>query len=131
MGRIKYTKELLEEVVKRSTSMSQVIRSLGLSPSGGGSYYHLKRKIEVYGISTSHFVNTTTGSKENYGGGRKRRPNNVIFTIKPLEGPYESGSSLKRAMLEDGIAEVCSVCGIGTEWNGNSLSLHVDHINGV
>lgn len=129
MARIKYTKELLEDVVSSSTSMGQVIRTLGLRPAGG-NYSHLKQKITRFGINTDHFVPTTTGSRTNFGGGTKRRSHEVIFSVKSVNGPYEKGVSLKRALLDEGRGEYCDMCGIGAEWNGFPLSLQVDHING-
>lgn len=35
-----------------------------------------------------------------------------------------------RELLIETFGEVCSDCGIGTEWNGRALVLHVDHIDG-
>lgn len=34
------------------------------------------------------------------------------------------------AMLADNYGEYCVECDLGTEWNGNPLTLQVDHING-
>ena len=41
-----------------------------------------------------------------------------------------SASLLKRAMLEAGIKYQCERCGSLPEWQGKSLTLQVDHIDG-
>lgn len=126
---MKYTRECLEPVVSRCTSMGQVLRELGLKPAGG-NYSHIKQTIQRFQISTNHFVSTTTGSKSNFGGGTKRRSLKVIFSIKPIYGPYEKGQSLRKALIDTGREYVCQVCGQRPWWNDRPLTLQVDHING-
>lgn len=36
---------------------------------------------------------------------------------------------LRRSLLEIGIIEKCVYCGIGSEYNGKPLVLHIDHID--
>ena len=50
-GYTKYKKEILEEIVKNSVNYLQVIRSLGLSESGG-SQQHIKKIITSFEIDT-------------------------------------------------------------------------------
>ena len=43
---------------------------------------------------------------------------------------YTSSYHLKRRLLRESVIEnCCAVCGL-TEWRGQALSLHLDHING-
>jgi hypothetical protein len=49
---MKYTRELLQEVVKESYSVAQVLRKLGLRQAGG-THSHLSRRIKAFGIDTS------------------------------------------------------------------------------
>lgn len=49
---------------------------------------------------------------------------------KFLNGEMKDRSSIKKWLIEIK-GEICSLCGIGPEWNGEYLSLQVDHINGV
>jgi len=37
---------------------------------------------------------------------------------------------LRRVLRESGVPYACEACGIGAEWNGKAIILHVDHING-
>ena len=50
----KYTKEILEPIVKESGSIRQVLQKLGLKEAGG-NYENLKTRIKKFEIDTSHF----------------------------------------------------------------------------
>jgi hypothetical protein len=51
----KYTRELLEPIVKQSTSLSQVMKTLGLNPNAGGSNKLMNSRIQTFGLDTNHF----------------------------------------------------------------------------
>ena len=51
---LKYTKELLEPIVKECTSVRGVCEALGLKHAGG-THTHLRKKINEYEINTDHF----------------------------------------------------------------------------
>src|SRR4051794_26371392 len=55
MPSTKYTREVLEPVVARSGSMSDVIRAFGLKATGG-NHRHFTAVIFKAGLDTSHFV---------------------------------------------------------------------------
>ena len=122
---MKYSKELLEPIVKESKSTSEVMRKLGLALAGGTNS-HLKRVFKKFEIDTSHF----TGSVHNRG---KASPQKLewqeILIYDRLKGRRENVYKLKRAMLESGIAYQCE-CGLENEWCGKPLVLHIDHIDG-
>ena len=49
-----------------------------------------------------------------------------------IEGSTYTRHSLKRRLYETGLkARACELCGQGEEWRGASMSLILDHINGV
>ena len=54
----KYTKELLEPVVKGSHTLSDVLRRLGL-PVTGGNFRHITARIRIAEIDISHFGTKT------------------------------------------------------------------------
>ena len=62
--------------------------------------------------------------------GRGRpRPASELFVI--CEG-RENHAAVRAALFEaDPEAYFCSECGQGPEWNGKTLVLHMDHINGI
>lgn len=122
---MKYSKELLEPIVKESTTVSQVIRKLGLSLSGG-THSHLQQLFKKFQIDTSHFL----GKASNKG---KADPKKLswqdILVYDRHHGRRENVFRLKRAMIEAGMPEQCE-CGLGPEWNGNPLVLQIDHKDG-
>ena len=121
----RYTISELENAVRMSTSTADVMRKLGMKMAGG-SHSHIKRRISNLGLDTSHF----TGSAHNKGMiSNHRRRTKDIFIVLPLGSPRMKVHFLRRAMEEAGVKYLCSKCGV-SEWNGSSLTLEVDHING-
>jgi len=127
MGRrVKYTKEMLEEAVARSTSIAGVLRHLGLKQAGG-TQANISRWIRFYGIDISHF----RGMAHQKG---LPAPNRLhwseVLTVSPSGANRRETGLLRRALLESGRAHECENCGSGPEWLGSPLALHVDHIDG-
>lgn len=126
--RVKYSKELLEGLVKNSTSVAQVIRKLGLKQAGG-NHTHITARIKKYEINTEHFL----------GSGANRGPSHLpeklsfaqILVNDRLGGKREKVAALRRALLEAGVEHKCAVCGLPPYWNGKYLQLQVDHISGI
>ena len=120
---MKYTKELLEPLVKKSSSVMEVLRFLGTKCSGG-SHAHISQKIKFFGIDTSHF----TGSIHN----RNKEANNKKtwqeILVKRDSHIRQAAWKLRRALIESGRKYVCE-CGLLPMWNGKELRFQVDHIN--
>lgn len=111
------------ELIATHESYSACLRALGLSTFGSGSRQFIKRRVKELSIDTSHFKR----------GGRK----SAISYRYPLEAIlckdsfYCHTESLKRRLVRAGLIEYkCAFCGNTGEWNGESLVLQLDHING-
>lgn len=50
-----FTKEELEQIVKESYSYRDVIKKVGYTTVSGGNTKTVRKRIERYGIDTSHF----------------------------------------------------------------------------
>ena len=124
--RVKYTKELLCEAVSSSESYSGVLRFIGLKPVGG-NISHIGRRIEEYGIDTSHF----TGQGHNKGkrSAQPVSPSDILVLGDPLDSRVKT-KKLRKCLELLGIDEVCNQCGLGTVWNGKPIVLEINHING-
>lgn len=49
-----------------------------------------------------------------------------------VENSTYQTNNLKRRLFEQGLLQdQCAWCGLGSTWNGKSISLHLDHINGI
>ena len=123
---MKYTREVLEQAVAESTSYAGVMRYLGLRPSGG-MQAHLTRQIKKLGIDTTHF----TGQAHTKGKpARNRMSWEEILVERPPGSARVKPHLLRRALIEVGVEYKCVLCGLGDDWCGLPLILHVDHIRG-
>ncbi|MGW3609770.1 hypothetical protein ACWD6N_07745 [Micromonospora sp. NPDC005163] len=125
MVRYKYTPDVLAEAAAAARNITEVMRLLGVRVSGG-SHAHISRQLKKFGIDTSHF----TGSAHNRGSSAPRVPAHQVLIKLPRNARRTPGTRLKRALLFIGLPVECEACGVGTVWQGRSLVLHVDHING-
>lgn len=129
----KYTREMLEPIVKECYSFAQVIRKLGLKVSGGSQAF-IKDKILLFGIDTSHFTGQlwSKGLTAKDHTSIQRQSDKVSLspsTVLKLNTAYKS-HTLKRALLNVGVRYVCKGCGMLPIWCGKPLTLHIDHVNG-
>lgn len=119
----KYTKSILEPLVKSSVSWSELLRKLGLTNSGG-NYSHIKGRVSACGLSTNHFTGQAW-RKGKTGGSWNKIPDSEVF----VKGSSYNTSRLKDRLLSIGWEYRCDFCGLGS-WRGEYIRLVVDHING-
>ncbi|MEU0831743.1 HNH endonuclease signature motif containing protein [Streptomyces sp. NPDC005969] len=120
-----WTREVLEPVVKASTSVHEVLRRLGLE-SVGGHHTNISRRIKAYGIDTSHFAQPSRAGKKKL----RRTPQELLVENLAPDARRVPGARLKIAMASLGVAQRCALCGTEPVWRGRPLPLEVDHING-
>ncbi len=119
-----YTEQRAREAIAASLSYSETLRALGLCTTGG-NWATLKRWSAEWEISTRHF--------DPYAGNRvlaqrRRRPLNEVL----VAGSTYPCSSLRPRLWAEGLKpRSCEICGQGEIWNGRSMGLILDHINGV
>jgi len=125
MSKVKITDEQLRQVVKDSSSVSDALRKLGLSPNGG-THGHYTKRIKNAKIPTDHFQ-----TDRNLSGIKKGKLSANQILVKKQHGANRvKREYLLRAMLEMGIQYNCSLCKIKAEWQGKELTLQIDHIDG-
>ena len=127
MGRPrKYTDKEFIQAVKDSFSIRQVLKTIGLRPTGG-NYDVAKRRIEDLGIDNSHF----TGQGHLKGKNHNWAPKIPLREILVKDSKYAGGThKLKKRLIKEGILEdKCYECGI-TEWRKKPLPLELEHKNG-
>lgn len=123
---IKYTKELLQEAVDNSYSISGVLRYLGLKQAGG-TQSHVKSRLIKYEIDFSHF---TGQSWQKDKPSRNKLNAEDILVFLPEGSRRIQAFRLRRALIESDREYKCERCGLGSEWNGKEITLEVDHIDG-
>jgi hypothetical protein len=120
----RYTELEVREAVEQSSSYAAALRLLGLRSAGANSKT-LKRHIERYGISTEHFDPNWTRR------GSLNTPRRSLEEVLVENCEYNRGR-LKRRLFEAGLKKrECELCGQGETWHGRSMSLILDHINGM
>lgn len=117
----KYYKENLEDIVKISKTYKECLEYLGIT-NFGSSYNTIKKYIKKFNIDISHF----DGNTNNF--------NNEIPLIEILieNSKYSNTTNVKNKLYKEHIKErKCEKCGQDEDWNGEHMSLILDHINGI
>ena len=123
----KYTKEVLEEIVKRNISVYGVLKELNLKLSGG-NHSHIKRRIKDCGIDTSHFFGRASNRGDAHKGGHAKLNTSDILVYN-RKGRRESIHRLRDAFLNTGIEHKCFECGINNIYNNKPITLEIHHID--
>lgn len=122
----KNSEEEYREAAKNSKSIAGMCKYLGRSPYGAG-YYMMKKKIDEYGIDTSHFL----GKGWNLSGVnlvKKTKWNDENIFVE--HSRYQK-SRLKDYLIKNGYKQACcEKCG-RSEWEGEPIPLQIHHINGI
>lgn len=121
-----YTKEQIQEIVKRSYTFSDVCREMQRPPNSGNIRV-IHRRLDALNIDYSHFK----------GRGWNKGVEVVSTTKIPIEqilvkdSTYQNTDRLRKRLVKEGYKTYrCEICGI-TEWLGKPLSLQLHHVNGI
>lgn len=123
MTRKRVSNEQMIQTVREANCIKDVLKRLGMAQSGG-NYKTIKRCIERYGLDTSHF------SKLGFQPGHNCATKLLDEEVFVINGNYNRFKLKTRILKDHLLPEICSRCGI-LEWQGEKLSLHLDHINGI
>jgi RNA polymerase subunit RPABC4/transcription elongation factor Spt4 len=124
--RTSYTEEDFVNAVKNNYSVRSCLLALGLNATGG-NYALFKRRVESLGLDTSHFTGKGHLKNRTHDWSKKK----TLEEILVVDSSYTCRKQIKKRLLEKGLMTYrCSCCGIA-DWQGQPLSLHLDHINGV
>jgi hypothetical protein len=120
----KLTDEDFIKIVINNKSYSDILRVIGLTPKGGTSSKLLKRRITELNINIEHF-DTKKGVAPD---SRKYKLEDILIQ----DSTYQNITSLKRRLVSSGkLKYECAICKNNGEWQGQTLVLQLDHINGV
>lgn len=121
----KYKKENLQEVVKSSYSIADVCRALGIGVAGR-NFYTVKKYIKEHEISIEHFLSRDEQIRSL--SADAKIPLNKVLVVN---SSYSRKNLKKRIIKGNLIPYICQKCKNEGSWEGENLSLHLDHINGV
>ncbi len=122
MPKRKYTDEQVKEAVARSTSLRQVLLTLGLVPAGG-NYKCLKDTMARLAIDTSHLLGQAIHRGKKFG--PRSRLEDYLANRRPIQS-----FKLKNRLLAEGILRwQCRSCKL-TTWLGKPIPLELEHKDG-
>jgi len=118
---MKYTKQILEPIVKESTSFLQVLKRLGKQSTGGNNSY-IRKVVKKFNIDTSHF------KSKGWNKGMKFPSKYPIEDYLSNKKPIHSSQLRKRLIKEGLFDKKCNHCGL-SEWTGHPIALELHHID--
>jgi predicted RNA-binding Zn-ribbon protein involved in translation (DUF1610 family) len=121
----KYSREALQALVPQLPNLMAVVKALGLNPTSG-TRTHIRTLIKRYGIPTPHWTISYGRSPEF----KVKLCFQDVLVKDRQSGARETARTLRRAMIESGIPYRCKSCGLTGMWNGKSITLQIDHLNG-
>lgn len=119
-------RERLSSIVARNISATDCLIELGLKPKSG-NFESFSKYITRYNINIDHFDPiAASAAKLN---GTRYQPYDLTEILSGKHPTY-SGTLLKNRLIkEDILPNKCQRCGIDS-WNGEPITLELDHING-
>lgn len=120
-----WTKKELREATKKSKSIRQVLKRLGLKEAGG-NYFQIKKYLNFYKINHSHF----TGRAWNKGLRGIGKPRIPLEKILVKNSNYQSYKLKKRLFAAKLKIPKCEECGWAKKSKDGRIPLELDHING-
>lgn len=116
----RWNRAKLKAAINKNNNISDTLRSVGLAPHSG-NYRTFHKYKELWNLDTDHFIKSKNRPK------LEKLPLDKIL----VEGSWFNRWHLRNRLIEEKILEyVCEKCGI-SEWNGEHISLHLDHKNGI
>lgn len=119
------TDEQFANLIKNSTNISEVLFKLGYTVKGNSwGFSQVRRRMEELGLNPIDFKGKSVMLQNN---------ERNMLTEKDLlkENCNHNRNRLRSFILKYKLLPYkCEICGV-TEWNGKTLSLELDHINGI
>lgn len=121
----KLSDEQFVELLKKSSTISEVLFKLGYTVKGNSwGYSQVKRRMDDLNLDCSIFKGKSAAIKAT-------KLNNVKKEDILKENCRHQRTVLRRYVIKNNLIPYkCAICGC-TEWQGKTLSLELDHINGV
>ena len=119
------TDEQFVELIKNSTNISEVLFKLGYSVKGNSwGFSQVRKRMTDLNIPMSYFKGKSSMIE-------KSKENNLTAEMLFKENCKHARNCLRRFIIKNNLLPYkCAICG-ALEWNGKTLSLELDHINGI
>lgn len=117
------SKDEMQEIINQSTSISEVLRKIGLVDYGS-NHTRLVSFLKQNDFNTSTLVGRKI-NRQNKKGVPKKRLSELL-----TKNSTTQSSTLKKRLIREGLKDCkCEICGL-SKWEGYDLSLELHHING-
>ena len=126
----KLSKEEFIDIIDSSDTMAEVLRKIGLK-SIGGNHKTVKKRAQEDNVELAPLMSRSKKFIAENNKDLWSRKKKQLVEIMVENSSYSYGHLKERVIREGVLEEICAKCGIGPEWNGESLTLVLDHINGV
>lgn len=112
------------DLIKSSLNISEVLFKLGYSTVGNSwGYSQIKQRMQDLNLSGNNFRGKSILKSKKF---ERVDPNKLL-----CENSKHTRLVLRRYIISHNLLPYkCAICGI-KEWNGKTLSLELDHINGI
>jgi 5-methylcytosine-specific restriction endonuclease McrA len=119
------TDEQFVELIKNSTNISEVLFKLGYSVKGNSwGFSQVRQRMDDLNIPMSSFKGKSAAIE-------KSKQSSLTAETLFKENCKHNRNCLRRFIINNNVLPYkCAICGI-SKWNGKTLSLELDHINGV
>lgn len=123
MSKYSVSDEEFIKIVKESQSYTDALRSMGMAIAGG-NHASIRKRIKLLNLDISHFKGRNWSLGKTFP--NKQRPIEDYLSNKV----EIQSNSLKLKLFKLGMLEnKCYICGL-IDWQGQKISLELDHING-
>lgn len=120
----KLSDEQFVELLKKSSTISEVLFKLGYTTKGNSwGYSQIKRRMTDLNLDYSIFKGKSYLAN--------KKPDKISEQDILRENCKHQRTVLRRYVIKNNLIPYkCAICGC-TEWQGKTLSLELDHINGI
>lgn len=120
----KLSDEQFVELLKKSSTISEVLFKLGYTTKGNSwGYSQIKRRMTDLNLDYSIFKGKSYLAN--------KKPDKISEQDILRENCKHQRTVLRRYIIKNNLIQYkCAICGC-TEWQGKTLSLELDHINGI
>lgn len=124
------SKKEFQYLIDKSNSLSDVLRHFGFQPYSS-AHRTLKQRIKDEEVNLEQLEKNRKEFMKKH---HQELKNGRTTSDKEIfsENSNYCRQSLKKKIIKENLIEYkCKECGIEDEWNGKSISLQLDHINGI
>lgn len=113
----KYSEKEITNYIQESHNFAEALSKMGQSTNSGSNRLLISHYAKEHNIDISHFGSSAT----------RRTPQDIF-----IEKSTATQNILRKYYRKGNYSEYkCAICGLEPFWNGQELTLTLDHINGV